>query len=135
MNLFDDPENTDFAENSVKAVLYLAKNSDEYSDCIVFYGYPNVSDNVDPDINKYDIHELIISVRSWLEHWDCGDGCCSDSWFNGELKVESNGNQIYSNDYDEVRVSSDIVVERLLDRLKDSIWTLRFNLKERKNSP
>lgn len=32
--------------------------------------------------------ETTIGIRIWQEHWECGDGCCSASWWKAEIRVD-----------------------------------------------
>ena len=38
-------------------------------------------------------------------HWECGDGCCSDSWYFGEV-VNSKGLIVFDNDHGDMSTRS-----------------------------
>lgn len=42
--------------------------------------------------------ETRVEIRIWQEHWECGDGCCSASWWKAEIEVD--GRTLFDADSD-----------------------------------
>jgi len=42
--------------------------------------------------------ETTIGIRIWQEHWECGDGCCSNSWWMGT--IHKNGQTVFDSESD-----------------------------------
>jgi len=53
-----------------------------------------------------------ITIQTHRKHWDCGDGCCSSSWYEGSLSV--NGDTLFEIDY-ENPMSKECLIARLLE--------------------
>lgn len=118
-----DDNVSDRVQDNVRAIIYVPFDKASYDNAVVFLGYPNESDFMDEESkSEFKAIDLYIEMKAWRQSWQCGDGCCSESWMNAHVVVKHGESQIFINDYEEIRQcdTSDIF-NFVLDRLKDHI--------------
>lgn len=68
-----------------------------------------------------DSKDISVKTNIWREHWDCGDGCCSDSWLMAQVFITVGDKEYIFETNSECFRYSERIAEWVADNVRKTI--------------